>query len=210
MAAHPIIELILLFHSLLAFYQGVYQRTITKSKKIQWLAYSSRSQVPFVHILRDKQNSFFILHENAKLRIFCLLVQSLLCPRGERTYHASWDLNPSPLSQQTDPLPIHPPCAGVVAQVVAHRTTDREVPSLIPTGLFYLLFSFLYLPNIGESLNRSIMAMQHCWFSSLQQNVGLALQLEVEASLIRTELTKNIHTPRPLLLCSTFAIRALD
>lgn len=44
--------------------------------------------------------------------------------------------------------------ALVVAQVLAHRTTDREVPSSFPTGslAFSLLFSFLSHSISGASL----------------------------------------------------------
>ena len=50
----------------------------------------------------------------------------------------------------------------VIAQVVAHRTTDREVPSLIPTGSWAFFFSSLsYLSIRGVSLNRSLMEVQH-------------------------------------------------
>ena len=66
----------------------------------------------------------------------------------------------------------------VVAQVVAHPTTDREVLSLIPTVGWAFFFS---LSLSGASLNRSLMEEQHNWFSPFQQkNEGLAVQLEAK------------------------------
>ena len=45
--------------------------------------------------------------------------------------------------------------AVVVAQVVAHRTTDIEVPSLIPTGSWAFFSSLSYFSISGGSLIRS-------------------------------------------------------
>ena len=55
--------------------------------------------------------------------------------------------------------------AVVVAQVVAHRTTDREIPSWIPTGSWFFSFSSLsYLSGFQLSI----------------KNGGLAVQLEAK------------------------------
>ena len=54
--------------------------------------------------------------------------------------------------------------AVVVAQVVAHRTTDREIPSWIPTGSCFFLSSLSYLSGFQLSI----------------KNGGLAVQLEAK------------------------------
>ena len=60
------------------------------------------------------------------------------------------------------------------AQVVAHQTTDRRVPSLIATGNWaFFLFSYLsYISISGATLIRSLMEVQHNWFSTLQLKIG--------------------------------------
>ena len=71
---------------------------------------------------------------------------------------------------------FHRKVAGVVAQVVAHQTTDREVPGLIPAAAgswaFSLssLSSLSYVSIIGASLIRSLVEVQHYWFSTFQEN----------------------------------------
>ena len=48
--------------------------------------------------------------------------------------------------------------AVVVAQVVAHRTTDREVPGSIYTGSWAFFSSLSYQKGV---LNRSLVEVQH-------------------------------------------------
>ena len=69
--------------------------------------------------------------------------------------------------------------AVVVAQLVAHQTSDREVLSLIPAGSwsFSLLFSFQSL-NQWRVLNQVPILLVFNF--SRNKNVGLAVQLEAE------------------------------
>ena len=75
----------------------------------------------------------------------------------------------------------------VVAQGVAHRTTDQEVLGLIPAtagswafSLSSLSLSFSYLLISGASLISYLVEVQHCWFSTFQETESLAAQLEAK------------------------------
>ena len=61
--------------------------------------------------------------------------------------------------------------AMVVAQVVAHQTTDREVPNSIPTGSWAFISSLLFPLNQWCVLNQVQAVVQHYWFSIFQEKM---------------------------------------
>ena len=73
--------------------------------------------------------------------------------------------------------------AVVVAQVVVHQSTDREVrvrfPLPLGAGLFSLS-SLSYISISGESVIRSHVEVQHYWFSTFKENRSLAVKLEAK------------------------------
>ena len=94
------------------------------------------------------------------------------------------------------------PRAVVVVQVVAHRTTDQEVRFTLPLGAGLFLSLLSYLSISGASLIRSLVEVQHHWFSTFQEKIkSLAVPLEAKQAKTHRMSAKKFTSKRnPKLL----------